>query len=84
MATQYLRSRHLQGTQEVLSNDLVDSPWQYRAPKILAAAAMGPDCWDCDFYRTHNYDLSTASCDFAFAHFVNDGQFEGRAHRCDQ
>ena len=56
------------------------------APRVLAAAAKGPSCWDCAHYLDRNPDLveqfGGRSCFQAFRHFVNVGQFSARAHRC--
>lgn len=73
----------LQSTQEVLSNDFYEREWDHRAPKILAAAAKGYECFDCQFYKNRNGDLREHNCHDAFSHFINEGQFQARAHRYD-
>jgi hypothetical protein len=62
---------------------ILDNYLDLTAGRILAAAAKGPDCWDCDFYLTRNKDLKELgySCFDAFSHYVNNGQFELRPHR---
>ena len=73
LVTQY---RWLQGEQDVGSHLLKDNEWDNKAERVLKHAARGPECWDCEFYRSSNIDLAELPCHDAFAHFVNYGQFE--------
>ena len=61
-----------------------DNEWEYKAERVLKLAARGPECWDCEFYKSRNVDLiPDLLCQDAFAHFVNYGQFEpSRPFRC--
>lgn len=72
----------VQGTQPVLQSVLGEQAWEFRAPFILEMAAIGPDCFDCEYYQETNPDLAGMSCWSAFSHFINYGQFEMRSHRC--
>ena len=72
-----------QGEQNVTSHLMKDNEWEYKAERVLKHAARGPDCWDCEFYKSSNVDLAELPCHDAFAHFVNFGQFEpSRPFRC--
>lgn len=55
--------------------------WELRAPAILEKAALGLECFDCEYYLQHNEDLAAASCWEVFTKFINQGQFELRRHR---
>lgn len=77
----------LQEQADVHGNVILENYEELSAGRILAAAAKGPDCWDCALYLKHSPDLvaafSNMSCFDAFSHFANQGQFELRVHRCD-
>ena len=77
------RQRWLQGTRDLQSAPVIEQLWELRAPTILTMAAIGPDCFDCEFYKEHYADIAPSSCWDAFVHFINYGQFENRVHRCD-
>ena len=53
----------------------------YRLPKMLSLQAVGPACFDYAFYLQKNKDLSVLPQDLLFAHFIFNGQFEGRIFR---
>ena len=60
-----------------------ENEWEYKAERVLKHAARGPECWDCEFYKSSNVDLAGMICHDAFVHFVNYGQFEpSRPFRC--
>lgn len=64
---------------EVLANRYADKPAPYKLGGVLAAAAQGAACFNCDYYRKHNTDLPASfDCSAMFDHYVNHGQFEGR------
>lgn len=76
----------LQVEPNVSGSAVPDTFKELAAPRVLAAAAKGPSCWDCTYYLNHNPDLvaefDSRSCFQAFSHFVNTGQFTARPHRC--
>eukprot|EP00892_Ulva_mutabilis_P012446 jgi/Ulvmu1/9574/UM054_0004.1 len=80
-------SSHSATRSEIVRASVVaaERKWEARAPFVLQAAAIGLDCFDCDFYLHRHYDLHSLTCWEAFTHFVNYGQFEMRSHRftCD-
>lgn len=56
---------------------------RFRLPFVLSAAAIGPACFDCEYYAAANPDIPTAfDCEGLFDHFINNGQFEGRDFKC--
>lgn len=72
----HLHTCHLQGEHEVNSNAIQENLWHWRAEKVMSAAAKGPMCWDCEYYKQNSADLAQLDCLEAFKHFVNFGQFE--------
>ncbi|DBA99576.1 TPA: hypothetical protein ACH3X3_012154 [Trebouxia sp. C0006] len=69
------------GEQVVSSNDWAVNADVYRLPKMLSLQAIGPSCFDGDFYLQKNRDLLEIPQDLLFAHFIYNGQFEGRTFR---
>ncbi|DBB06321.1 TPA: hypothetical protein ACH3X1_011892 [Trebouxia sp. C0004] len=69
------------GEQVVSSNDWAVNSDVYRLPKMLSLQAIGPSCFDGDFYLQKNRDLHEIPQDLLFAHFIYNGQFEGRTFR---
>ena len=67
--------------QIVSSNDWAANPDVYRLPKMLSLQAIGPTCFDADFYLYKNKDLRDIPHELLFAHFIFNGQFEGRTFR---
>lgn len=72
----------MQGTQPVQLDFNLARAWEMRAPFVLEMAAVGPDCFDCNFYMENNKNLEQMTCWQAFQHFINYGQFQMAAHRC--
>lgn len=74
----------LQDGADLHGNTILDNYDALSAGRVLAVATRGPDCWDCALYLKHSPDLKylNMSCFDAFNHFVNQGQFELRTHRC--
>ena len=72
------------GRQDVTSNVFQENAATLRAPLIAMLKARGPICWDADFYLEHNPDLAQGGINtisLAWSHYVENGQFEGRAAR---
>lgn len=63
------------------SNDWAANPDIYRLPKMLSLQAIGPTCFDERFYLQKNKDLHSIPDDLLYAHFIFNGQFEGRTFR---
>lgn len=67
-----------------MANDYVTNTAQYHLPLVVTAALQGLQCFDCDYYRQASQDLPAEfTCNQMFEHYINNGQFEGRAYRCD-
>ena len=60
------------------TNDWAANPDVYRLPKMLSLQAVGGTCFDEGFYLRKNPDLHDIPHDLLFAHFIYNGQFEGR------
>lgn len=74
---------NMQGMPEVQANAYEASEASFKLGKVLAQAANGLECFDCEDYRQSNVDLAgMLECSDLFSHFLNYGQFEGRPHRC--
>jgi hypothetical protein len=73
----------LQGRPEVHKNKYVTNAASYKLPQVLAAASKGIQCFDCPFYAAENEDIPRSfNCLALFDHYINHGQFEGRAFKC--
>ena len=70
------------GNHGLLQNPVSARLWEHRAPFVLEKAAVGPECFDCEFYLQSFARGGRWTCWSAFTHFVNHGQFEMRPHRC--
>ncbi|KAK9808733.1 hypothetical protein WJX72_002733 [[Myrmecia] bisecta] len=74
------------GTQEVASNVWKTNPWPIKLPKLAYMKSRGPLCFDHEYYRTKNNDLSTITEPRQlWDHWLTLGEFEGRPFRftCD-
>ncbi|GLC37809.1 hypothetical protein PLESTM_000650400 [Pleodorina starrii] len=66
----------------VVSNKYASDEFSYKAPRILVAKARGSSCFDADFYRRRNPDLTDISSEAsAWRHYTFYGQFERRPRR---
>jgi hypothetical protein len=88
-ALENLRNKNLtclqleQKVPDIHQNRYVTSGAEFKLPSVLAAAAQGIECFDCEFYRLSNSDFPPGfTCQQLFDHYINNGQFEGRSYRC--
>ncbi|KAL3154058.1 hypothetical protein ABBQ32_013603 [Trebouxia sp. C0010 RCD-2024] len=64
--------------ESVSANEWAANPDVYRLPKMLSLQAVGGTCFDQNFYLQKNPDLHDVPYELLFAHFIYNGQFEGR------
>lgn len=66
----------------VLDNAYSSNLQKYKLHDVLIAKARGASCFDFEHYLLHNPDLrSLGRQSSLWKHFVQFGQFEGRAHK---
>ena len=71
-----------QGHSDIVSNLWKTNPLPLKAPRIAYMRARGSQCFDVEYYRSHNKDLTHISDALQlWEHFVTLGEFEGRPFR---
>ncbi|GLI58416.1 hypothetical protein VaNZ11_000118 [Volvox africanus] len=79
----WLKNEPSRNVSLLLSNKYADDELSHKAPRILVTKARGSSCFDVEFYRQRNGDLTGAvnPDTAAWQHYTFYGQFERRPHR---